>query len=136
VQPGEVFVQVAQLHGFGVGAGVGAGVGVDVCLGLGGVVALPAPDGWGVEVGCPPEPDCGDDAVDPGEFDGCAGSAPNGVCDPGPGWLNTLGPLGDGIGLANPPTVSTVAVTAPSAPVPAQEPTPPRADQTRPILGI
>src|SRR5580693_7019398 len=52
------------------------------------------------------------------------------------GWARTMDGLGEGAGGPNPPTVITVAVTALSAPVPAQVLKLPKACQTRPRFGI
>jgi hypothetical protein len=112
--------------GVTVGGGVGAAVGRGVVAGLGlGVDTLPPLLECAVGVVCLPGPWDGDGPVRP--VDG----ARNGAISPGPGWWKPLGGV-----PPNPPTVSTVAVAALSAPLPAHEPRPPKFAQRRPMLGI
>jgi len=128
VQAGEVFTHAAHFGEFGVGVelglgvGVGRGVGAEVDPGcVAGAVVGGAPSTAPGAVIVWPAEGGGEESVRPGELSGCSGNPET---------------PGEGMGGPNPPTVSTAALTALSAPVPAQVPTPPKADHRRPMSGI
>src|SRR5450755_4330990 len=129
VQVGVVSVHVAQLHGSGCG-GVSVGVGLGVGRGTGFAVGL---DGVGEGFR---------DGVTVGGWRAGGGTTVatgacgnvgvgEGCCDTGCCAVRRPVTLGEGAGLARPPTVSTVAVVALSAPVPAHEPSRPSSVHSR-----
>jgi len=123
--------------GVGIGVAVGIGVGVGFGLDVGVAVEVGADVEWGCGVGDDVAPGAADV---PGAAEGCPAEVDGGADDMRPGelkgWPGMSDAPGDGGGGPNPPTVSTVAVTALSAPVPAQVPKLLKACQRRPRLGI
>lgn len=132
-------MHVAQLHGSDGGGGVGVGVGLGVGRGVGSGVCLSLGIGVGFGDGLADDVGVGRAVTGGRVTAGVARSVgvdDGVVCEIAPCDVRRPVALGDGTGLASPPTVSTVAVVALSAPLTTQDPRRPSSVQRRLIAGI